>query len=72
MMHSPGRLPFVLGSPVENRRAGLGTPVFRLMLNLRLDSENILTSRSQIFLCQECLRSQTSAVLKSGEACKVG
>lgn len=25
----------MLGSPIEKRRAGLGTPVLRLMLNLR-------------------------------------
>ncbi len=27
--------PLRLGSPIEKRRAGLGTPVFRFMLNLR-------------------------------------
>ena len=28
-------IPFRPGSPIEKRRAGLGTPVLRLMLNLR-------------------------------------
>lgn len=30
------------GSPKENRRPGLGTPVFRLMLNLRLKKSVIV------------------------------
>ena len=29
------RVPFTPGSPIEKRLAGLGTPVLRLMLNLR-------------------------------------
>lgn len=37
-------LPFALGSPMEKRRAGFGTPVLRLMLNLRPLRLNMLAA----------------------------
>jgi hypothetical protein len=54
-----GCLPFWLGSPMEKRLPGLGTPVLRLMLNLRplrpenmvADVSNCLSAASQVHVC---------------------